>query len=84
MTTGDEPLPQDSIGDWLACDVCKAFIEKRDWEGLEDHALTTPAMVRASVGLHAAARRIVRQAHRGFKQFWTGEPPTPYRPPVRE
>jgi hypothetical protein len=39
----DTGVVQKSVGGWLACDACANRIEKKDWRGLAERGMDTPA-----------------------------------------
>jgi hypothetical protein len=66
----ETPLPQKSIGGWLACDRCAQCIQQNDWHGLAERGLLNPA---AKLLITAAgrdqARSMIQEFHSKFRRY---------------
>lgn len=68
------PLPPESVGDWLACDVCAALIESGEWEELAKRGLGTKMIKELILPLlgRTATLETIRRMHQGFRRNRTG------------
>jgi hypothetical protein len=64
----DTPIPQRSVGGWLACDPCANCIQQNDWRGLAERGLLNPAAaILLSVTTHEEALSQIEGFHSKFR-----------------
>lgn len=68
-----EPIPQESLGGWAACDVCHSLIEQQKWQELADRSLRFLIKEHPEILLvRESARDQLIQIHQRFAVARTG------------